>query len=328
MFHGSGGFGGGFRGGNDLVTFVTLAAIAAIIGFFFGEGIVKVLILAGVLAAGRVSGFLSTAYCLRAAILVAASMVVFWGAKTGALIAAIVIASSWHFWSESTMPLKYKARRRQEIFFDAIFSLLGYIAKADGAVCAQEINFAAGLMTKMQLNAERIAHARELFRRGKEADFDIDETLRQVQKECRGSIGMFIRILANAAAADGDIGEVESRILHYVGNRLGLSAGEVEQIEAAVRGGANRSQSYGGYGDYDNRPAPRADALGESYEILGVHRDASNIDIRRSYRRLMSRHHPDKLAAKGMPPEMMRVATERAQEISSAYESIKKARGI
>jgi len=42
----------------------------------------------------------------------------------------------------------------------------------------------------------------------------------------------------------------------------------------------------------------------------------------------MSEHHPDKLVAKGLPEEMMRIAKERAQEIQSAYDTIKQARGL
>ena len=41
---------------------------------------------------------------------------------------------------------------------------------------------------------------------------------------------------------------------------------------------------------------------------------------------MMSRHHPDKLVAKGLPEEMMKIATEKTQEIQSAYELIKKSR--
>ena len=42
----------------------------------------------------------------------------------------------------------------------------------------------------------------------------------------------------------------------------------------------------------------------------------------------MSEHHPDKLIAEGVPDELLRVATERAQEITVAYEVIQQARGI
>lgn len=316
---------------------VGLVVIAIVAALLVNSGVVKVIALAAAMAIGRFSGLMSTAYCVRVAILAAASIVVFRGATNTGLFAAVIIASSWHFWSVivADQMSPGAAARRQQIFFDAIFSLLGYIAKADGVVCGREINFASLLMTKMKLNEERRADARRLFERGKIADFDIDKTLEKVRKECKGSIGMFMRILADAAAVNGQITEVESRILHYVGTRLGLSASEVEQIEAAV-GSGGQYQSYqsrsgqSGHGGQSeqSRAAASGGSLLAAYKILGVMSNASNGEIKKHYRRLMSRHHPDKLVAKGMPPEMMRVATERAQEISSAYNRIKQARGI
>ena len=66
--------------------------------------------------------------------------------------------------------------------------------------------------------------------------------------------------------------------------------------------------------------------LDDAYAILGVDRSSSDTEVTRAYRRLMSQHHPDKLVAKGLPEEMMKVATEKTQEIKLAYEKIKAAR--
>ena len=54
--------------------------------------------------------------------------------------------------------------------------------------------------------------------------------------------------------------------------------------------------------------------------------DCSDKDLKRAYRKLMSEHHPDKLAARGIPESMMKVATEKAQEIQAAYELAKRSR--
>jgi DnaJ like chaperone protein len=66
--------------------------------------------------------------------------------------------------------------------------------------------------------------------------------------------------------------------------------------------------------------------LREAYEILGVNQNASDATVKKAYRRLMNQHHPDKLVAKGLPEEMMRLATEKTQEIKKAYDVIKQAR--
>ncbi len=60
--------------------------------------------------------------------------------------------------------------------------------------------------------------------------------------------------------------------------------------------------------------------------MLGVDATASDAEIKKAYRKLMSEHHPDKLAAKGLPDDMMKLATEKAQDIQAAYALIKEHR--
>lgn len=68
-------------------------------------------------------------------------------------------------------------------------------------------------------------------------------------------------------------------------------------------------------------------SLEDSYQVLGVSSEASDAEVKKAYRKLMSENHPDKLAAKGLPESMREVAKERTAEIGNAYEQIQKARG-
>ena len=88
------------------------------------------------------------------------------------------------------------------------------------------------------------------------------------------------------------------------------------------RGGSYHSSQSSG----QDPQASSADAIKEAYDALGVEASCSETELKRAYRKLMSQYHPDKLAGQGVPDEMIKVATERAQEVQAAYDTVKKAR--
>jgi len=73
--------------------------------------------------------------------------------------------------------------------------------------------------------------------------------------------------------------------------------------------------------------SPQA-SLEEAYEVLGVSSHASHDEIKKAYRKLMNQHHPDKLAARGLPSSMIKRAQEKTQQILAAYDMIRETRGF
>lgn len=204
-------------------------------------------------------------------------------------------------------------QRVQAAFFTTTFSVMGHIAKADGRVSAHEISAARNIMTQMQLSAEQRKAAIRFFDQGKSADFPLEEVLRQFKKEChrrRNLIQMFVEIQIATAQADGKVDASEKRILYTIGEILGFSRSQIEHL-FNIENGAQASAS--------NKLT-----LSQAYKILGVNKNSSEAEVKKAYRRLMSQHHPDKLVAKGLPDEMIALATEKTQEIRKAYELIKK----
>ena len=217
----------------------------------------------------------------------------------------------------------------QEALFSAVFSIMGHLAKADGRVSEQEIGQAEAIMTRMQLNDEQRRRAQEAFRQGKDDDFPLDRTVaefRQRIRRRRHLVVVFLELLLQTALADGELHAEEERILFRVAAGLGVPESQFRQILNMVLaqarfGGAGAAGAGGAAG-------PSRPSLGEAYQVLGVNEDASDQEVKKAYRRLMSEHHPDKLAARGVPDEMIRVSTEKTAEISKAYEMIKEARGM
>jgi DnaJ like chaperone protein len=134
---------------------------------------------------------------------------------------------------------------------------------------------------------------------------------------------MFLEIQLQAAYADGTLHPQERQLLLQVFDSLGFSRHEFEHLESMVRAAVG-----GGGGQRRHTAAERTPSLEEDYAVLDVARGASDAEVKKAYRRLMSQHHPDKLVAKGLPEEMIKLANEKTQQIRKAYERIKASRGM
>ncbi|UPQ87651.1 co-chaperone DjlA [Vibrio sinaloensis] len=228
---------------------------------------------------------------------------------------------------------------RQEEFFKAAFSVMGHVAKAKGQVTREEIQLATMMMDRMSLHGEQRRAAQNAFREGKEADFPLDTVLERVRISSGGRydlIQFFLELQISAAFADGEIHPSERNVLHKIARGLGFSSDQLEQRlrmqEAAFRfqqgGFAGSGQGHSHQSQSGWQPSHSADQLSDAYKLLGIDSSSDAKTVKRAYRKLMNEHHPDKLMAKGLPPEMMNVAKEKAQEIQNAYDLIKKSKGF
>ena len=215
--------------------------------------------------------------------------------------------------------------RVQTAFFTATFSVMGSVAKADGRVSSEEIRMAESVMAQMSLDAAMRETAIGLFQQGKSANFDLDAVLEQFRRECHGRrtlVGMFIEIQLHAAYADGRLDPAEERMLLHICRCVGLSELEFRRLERMVRA----ERGFGGGGG-ERAESPGQLSVEQAYQVLGVDAKASDAEVKRAYRRLLSQHHPDKLVSKGLPEEMMKLAAQKTHEIRQAYERIREDRG-
>jgi DnaJ like chaperone protein len=131
------------------------------------------------------------------------------------------------------------------------------------------------------------------------------------------------------ALADGQLAQVERDILQDIAKQLGFNQLEFNRLLDMVisqtqfsRGGQQYSQHNSGSRQQS------ASSIQQAYKALGVSADASDQEVKRAYRKLMSQYHPDKLMGQGVPEDMINVATEQAKEIQLAYDLIKKQRNL
>ncbi len=215
---------------------------------------------------------------------------------------------------------------RQAVFFHATFSVMGHIAKSNGRITDDHIRVAELLMNEMQLNGQQKKEAQSAYREGKESTFPLKETLQEFRKSVfnrRDILQVFLELQIQASYSDGILQSNEKELLKIVGKEFGFSQREVENLlqrwEAQFR--FHQRNSSGGAA-----AAPDKKQLSDAYHLLGVKKESTDKDIKKAYRRLMQQHHPDKLISKGLPPEMMEMAKQKAQDIQSAYDMVMKTR--
>jgi DnaJ like chaperone protein len=201
-------------------------------------------------------------------------------------------------------------------FFRTTFEIMGYVAKSDGRVSEAEIDAARRLMQELNLGAADVNAAIACFRTGKSPGYDAELAIERLRESCGlryDLLRAFVDLQLRAALAGNGISPPARKVMVGIAERLGLSAAEFANMEASLRGRQTRGKSG---------------SLAECYAELEVDAGISDQELVKAYRRQMSRHHPDKLVANGLPESMAQMAKEKTQRIQEAYEGIRAARGM
>jgi len=233
------------------------------------------------------------------------------------------------------------AARVQALYFPAVFRVMGHVAKADGRVSEQEIAAARAVMAALRLNAAQVRDAIAYFGEGKQPGFSLDAALAELRPLLRAYPQLaqfFMEIQLQATLAGGGLSAAPRARLVRAANILGLTSDDFMRLEALMRwrmqGGAPgggqgpRGGAGSGAGGAGGSAAAEADRLRQAYALLETTAGASDEQVVKAYRRQMSRNHPDKLQANGLPESMLERAKERTQQIQAAYELVRSVRGM
>ncbi|HHW7506316.1 TPA: co-chaperone DjlA [Mannheimia haemolytica] len=227
---------------------------------------------------------------------------------------------------------------RQSLFTQTTFAVLGHIAKAKGRVTEADIELARALMARLKLDNAAQQLAQNAFTLGKDPNFPLRQVIQEFREACGARTDLlrfFVEVQMQAALQDGQLDANEQQILFTIAETMGMSRFQFEQMIAMImaaqqfrnggyyqQNGSYHQQSQGGYQGSSAQPSIEA-----AYTVLGVTAQDDQNTVKRAYRKLMNEHHPDKLAAKGLPDEMMELAKEKAQQIQAAYDLICKVKG-
>ena len=212
---------------------------------------------------------------------------------------------------------------RATIFCVTAAALMAKMAKADGVVTKYEIAKVEESFRRLGFSPLTRRRAIEAFRRAKDDRYSIfvyaQEFARVVSSvEVRE---LLYEILWDVACADGEVSAAELQLLRRLPHALGIPLEWYGYYASRRLGGAGRERRSGA-------DAPSRDEIAEAYVLLGARPDDDDEEVRRKYRELAKRNHPDALRAQGLPEEMAGRATERMSRINAAWETVRKARGM
>ncbi|WP_334174646.1 DnaJ family molecular chaperone [Pseudoxanthobacter sp.] len=197
--------------------------------------------------------------------------------------------------------------RRAVGFTIAIIALSAKMARADGVVTAEEEN---AFWRLFAVPEGEEANVRRLYRLAQQDMAGYEAYARRIADlfaEDPAILENVLDVLFLVATADGVIHEAELFYLAQVAIIFRLSDETFARMRATYAPGRGPE---------------------DPYEVLGIGPHASDDELKRQHRRLVREHHPDRMIARGVPPEFIRIATERLSAINVAWAQISQERGL
>ncbi|WP_077046779.1 TerB family tellurite resistance protein [Pseudomonas sp. KK4] len=232
------------------------------------------------------------------------------GAMLGALLGqALDRRLHVQSWAQLLEKLGGRAALRND---ELLFVLLGRLAKCDGRVVDGHIQQARQEMRALDMNEHAQRRAIAAFNRGKSGNDSLRGYLRRLSNQPHAAEGV-LRACWRMVWADGKAGSSERELIAQWGRWLGWTSHQVQALAT----------------DYEPHRRAQVSATvtyQDAMRLLGVSATSEPAQIKRAYRRLLSRHHPDKIAGSGATASQVREATEKTRELHNAYALIRQRR--
>lgn len=202
----------------------------------------------------------------------------------------------------------------------ALMVLIAAVLKADGDVKRSELDYVKRFLLQ-NYGEERGKEMLQVLKQMVEKDIPIDQVCYQIKVNTDYTTRYhMVDFLFGIGAADGEFSQAETTMLRLIAQYLGIAQSDYISIYERHVG-----SSYSGYSG-SSRNTSSTSYTKDPYRVLGIESTATDDEVKKAYRRMAMKYHPDRVA--GMSEEIQRNAAEQMKEINEAYESIKQRRGM
>jgi DnaJ like chaperone protein len=211
---------------------------------------------------------------------------------------------------------RISSKEEQEmVFFVSIFTLVGKMAKADGKISQDEIDYIEHfIQNQLKLGTKQRDYAISIVRASKEDNSPLLDYIKQFTRFFPHSDMHFMlyEVLYSVAMADGHIHPDEEALLRKISPYLKVPSNIFESMQARFNRGPSGKSS--------------ATELANHYKVLECTPEMTDNEIKKTYRKKCREFHPDTLASRGLSEEFMDFAKKEIVRVNEAYEAIKKSR--
>ena len=201
----------------------------------------------------------------------------------------------------------------------SLMVLIAAVMKADGTVHKSELNYVKQFLVA-NYGEERAKDLLLLLRDIVKQNIPINDVCMQIKYNTSYTTRYHIvDFLFGLAGADNEFSGSEEAMLRTIATYLGIAGQDYMSIYARHIG----ERSYSGGSSYSTS---KQTYTKDAYKILGITNKATDEEVKKAYRRLAMKYHPDKV--EGLGEEVKRNAEAQFREINEAYENIKTARGM
>ena len=222
----------------------------------------------------------------------------------GGPLGAIIGYALGSFFSNNSESDQYIGTTSQQKDFNvSLLVLSAAVMKADGFVKKSELDYVKRffLTNFGQERAEKyILMLREILKQ----DIHVQEVSQQIGRFMNYSSKLqLLHYLFGIASADGSTHENEVNVISTIAQHMGISISDFQSIKAMF-----------------------IQEVDSAYKILGIDSNATDDEVKKAYREMAKKYHPDKVAYLG--EEVRKSAEQKLREVNEAYEKIKKQRGF